>query len=107
MKKNRPATLLSVLCKPADVNKMSIILFEETSTIGVRIDTRKRICLPREIVTVDTKFGHIRIKVARRSGEVVNIQPEYEDCKAAAANSNVPVKRVRDAAVVAFYTINN
>lgn len=103
MKKNRPATLLSVLCKPTAVKKMSVILFEETSTIGVRIDTRKRMCLPREIITVDTAFGPIRIKVARRSGEVVNIQPEYEDCKAAAAKSNLPVKRVRDAAIVEFY----
>ena len=103
MKKNRPATLLSVLCKPTDIKELSTILFEETSTIGIRIDTRKRMCLPREIITVDTEFGQIRIKVARRSDEVVNIQPEYEDCKAAAAKSNMPVKRVRDAAVVAFY----
>lgn len=103
MKKNRPATLLSVICNPKDVEAMSAVLFDETSTIGIRIDTRKRICLPREIVSVDTKFGSVRIKVAQREGEAANVQPEYEDCKAAAAEHQVPVKLVRDAALVAFY----
>ena len=104
MKKNRPATLLSVMCAPHDVDKMSGILFEETSTIGVRIDTRTRICLPRETISVDTKFGPIRVKVARSGGEPVNVQPEYEDCKAAAAKHAVSVKHVMSAATVAFYS---
>ncbi len=82
---------------------MTGLLFEETSTIGIRIDTRKRICLPREIETVETAYGPLRVKVARRCGRVVNIQPEYEDCKNAAARHSTPIKRVRDAAVVAFY----
>lgn len=103
MKKNRPAILLSVLCKPKDIDAMSDVLFEETSTIGIRMDTRRRICLPREIMKVETDFGPIRMKVARRAGKVVNAHPEYEDCKAAAAEFEVPVKLVRDAAVVAFY----
>lgn len=104
MKKNRPAILLSVICAPGDVDKMSDILFEETSTIGLRIDFRKRICLPREIVKVKTKFGEIKVKVARRAGKIVNAHPEYEDCKAAAANYGVPIKLVRDTAVVEFYS---
>ncbi|MCL5104828.1 MAG: nickel pincer cofactor biosynthesis protein LarC [Armatimonadetes bacterium] len=103
MKKNRPATLLSVMCAPDAVGSMSDIIFEETSTIGIRLDTRKRMCLPREVVTVETKYGPINVKVARRGGEPINVQPEYEDCKAAAAKHAVPVKAVRDAAVVAFY----
>ena len=102
MKKNRPAVLVSVVCAPEDVAKMAGILFEETSTIGIRTDNRRRICLPREIVTVNTKFGPIGVKVARRAGEVINIQPEHDDCKAAAAAHGVPVKLVRDAAVAAF-----
>ena len=104
MKKNRPATLLSVICEPGDVDKLSVILFEETSTIGLRIDRRTRTCLPRETVKVETRFGPIRAKVARRNDEVVNVQPEYDDCKAAAARHNVPVKRVHDAALAAFYS---
>ena len=102
MKKNRPAVLVSVICAPEDTARMSEILFEETSTIGIRIDHRKRICLPREIVTVETRFGPIRVKLARRGGEVINAQPEYDDCKSAAAAHAVPVKLVRDSAIAAF-----
>lgn len=103
MKKNRPATLLSVICEPANTEAVSNIIFEETSTIGVRIDIRKRMCLPRKIVTIDTEYGPIHVKLALRGEEIVNIQPEYEDCKAAAAKWKVPVKRIKDAAVVEFY----
>lgn len=104
MKKNRPATLLSVICEPGLVDKLSNIIFEETTSIGVRIDTRRRICLQREIVTVETEFGPVSLKLARRNGEVLNVQPEYEDCRAAATKNGVALKRVRDAAMVAFYT---
>lgn len=102
MKKNRPAELVSVICRPDDMSKMSDILFEETSTIGVRVDMRGRICLEREIQTVDTRFGPIRIKIARRGCEVINAQPEYDDCKSAAAAHGVPVALVRDTALAAF-----
>lgn len=104
MKKNRPATLLSVVCAPGDVETMATILFEETSTIGLRIDSRKRMCLPREIVSVSTRYGSVRLKIARRNEEAINVQPEYDDCKAAAAEHGVPVKAVRDAAITAFYS---
>lgn len=104
MKKNRPASLLSVICDPASVDKLSEIIFEETTSIGVRIDTRRRICLEREFTKVETEFGQITIKFAKRNGQILNIQPEYEDCKASASKHSVPIKRVRDAAVVAFYS---
>lgn len=103
MKKNRPATLLSVICEPGMVDELSNIIFEETTSIGVRIDTRKRICLDREIVKVDTEFGPISLKLARRNGETLNIQPEYEDCRAAAKKHSVPFAAVRNAALTAFY----
>lgn len=106
MKKNRPATLLSVICDPKDIAAMGDIIFEETSTIGIRIDKRSRMCLPRESVTVDTKYGQIRIKVARKDGKITNAHPEYEDCKAAAVKHSVPVKQVRDTAIAAFYACN-
>jgi uncharacterized protein (TIGR00299 family) protein len=104
MKKNRPAVLLSVICAPESIPAMSDVLFEETSTIGLRIDSRRRICLPRETVTTQTKYGPITVKVARRAGMVVNVQPEYEDCKSAAAKHSVPVKMVRDMALSAFWS---
>jgi len=103
MKKSRPATLLSVICEPGLVETLSAIIFDETTSIGLRIDTRRRMCLDREMVTVETEFGPIGVKVARKDGEIANIGPEYEDCKAAAAKHSVPFKRVRDAAVIAFY----
>ncbi|MCL4499820.1 MAG: nickel pincer cofactor biosynthesis protein LarC [Chloroflexi bacterium] len=103
MKKSRPATLLSVICAPDDAAKMSDIIFEETSTIGIRVDMQRRICLPRAVTTVETRFGPISVKIARRGGEVINVQPEYEDCKAAASSHGAPVKTVRDAAVVGYY----
>ena len=105
MKKNRPATLLSVICEHGAVDALSQIIFEETTSIGVRIDTRKRICLEREFTKVDTEYGEITLKIARRNGEILNIQPEYEDCKAAARKFNVAIKRVRDAALIAFHTV--
>lgn len=99
MKKNRPAVLLSVICAPSDTAKMADIILEETSSIGVRISSQHRICLPREMVTVDTTFGPIRLKIARKNDETVNIQPEYDDCKAAALKHKVALKMVRDIAV--------
>jgi len=104
MKKNRPAILLSVICAPADVGRLSEILFRETYTIGVRIDTRDRICLPRESLTVETDYGPITVKVARLGNKVINVQPEYENCKTAALHYQVPVKVVREAAVAAFFS---
>lgn len=103
MKKSRPATLLSVICEPVQIDALSQIIFEETTSIGLRIDERKRICLNREIETAKTKYGPIRLKIARMGGEVLNVQPEYEDCRAAAAKFNVPIKCVNDAALVSFY----
>lgn len=103
MKKNRPATLLSVICDPADVPKMTDVIFEETTTIGVRISEASRACLRREKVQVETQYGPIGLKVARRGGKIVNAQPEYDHCKAAAAKHSVPVKAVQDAALVVFY----
>ncbi len=103
MKKNRPGTLLSVVCRPSDVSKMGDILFTETSTIGVRIDNRSRFCLSREIVTVHTEYGDIQVKLARKSGKIVNVQPEYEDCKRAALEHGVPVKTVQALVAAAYY----
>ncbi len=107
MKKCRPGTLLSVICEATLIDAVSTVIFEETTSIGVRIDERKRICLHREIKTVETEYGSISLKIARRQNQVLNIQPEYEECKAAAKKHQVPIKRVRDAALVAFYSIQD
>lgn len=97
MKKNRPATLVSVLCKVADEHRFLDLFYRETSTIGVRIQRVERASLEREVKTVSTEFGEIAVKAAFAKGEVVNRQPEFEDLKAAAAANGVAVKQVAEA----------
>ena len=82
MKKNRPATLVSLLCKAADEQRFLELFYRETSTIGVRIQRVVRASLGREVTTVSTEFGDISVKAAYSGGEVVNRQPEFEDVKA-------------------------
>jgi uncharacterized protein (TIGR00299 family) protein len=99
MKKNRPATLLSVLCRPADVEQMETILFRETSTLGVRRQPVERRCLPRESQTVGTPYGPVRVKIAHLPDDTTKRSPEYEDCKQAAESHDVPLRVVYEAAL--------
>ena len=85
MKKNRPGTLLTVVCHPSQRTALTDIVFRETTTIGVRYAEVDRECLQREIVAIETAVGPVRIKVARRDGRVVNAAPEFDDCVAIAA----------------------
>ena len=99
MKKNRPATLISVLCRPSDGNALETILFTETSTLGMRRQLVERRCLERTSVTVETPFGHIRVKIARLPDGSSKCAPEYEDCRQAAQAHNVPLREVYAAAL--------
>lgn len=94
MKKNRPGTLLSVLCKPQDVSAVAGLIFAETTTFGVRTRREQRRVLPREHVSVATCFGDVRIKLSRVNGRILHVAPEYEDCKALAEAKKVPLHRV-------------
>ncbi|MGQ9455560.1 MAG: nickel pincer cofactor biosynthesis protein LarC [Armatimonadota bacterium] len=105
MKKTRPAVLVSIMCEPQLVDHLSNVLFEETSTLGVRIDYKQRVCLPREFVTVNTRFGPIRVKVARKNGQLVNVQPEYDECRIVAEAHGVPVKLVQSTAIASFFNM--
>jgi len=102
MKKGRPGQLLTVLCRPQDASRMAELLFEETTTIGVRSYEARRQILERETVPVETPHGTVRVKVSRRNGAVLNAAPEYEDCRRLAAERGVPLKQVLADAVVAF-----
>ena len=106
MKKNRPGQLVTVLCKPADREKLSDLLFRETTTLGVRQSHVQRRTLQRESITVDTKLGSIRMKVARLNGQILNVAPEYEDCQKVAAERGVPLKMVLAEATFAFQKLN-
>ena len=98
MKKNRPGTLLTVLCKPSDVEAMMNLVFAETTTFGARTYRAQRRTLPRELVNVQTRFGQLRVKVSRVNGNVLHATPEYEDCKKAATEQNVPLQVVMEEA---------
>ena len=94
MKKNRPGTLLTVLCKPQDTNSLMTLIFAETTTFGVRTYRAQRRVLPREWMSVATDFGDVRIKVSRVDGRILHVAPEFEDCKKLAAEKDVPLQRV-------------
>ncbi|MGC9468805.1 MAG: LarC family nickel insertion protein [Anaerolineae bacterium] len=98
MKKNRPATLLRVLCQPDDVEAMTTILFEETSTLGIREQTVNRHALPRSVKHIDTPYGSVHVKVAQLSNGEIRAAPEYEDCRRLAHAENVPLREVYQAA---------
>jgi len=90
MKKNRPATQLTVLCDEKQVTRMEQILFTETSTIGLRKLKADRICLPREIVNVTTPYGEVQAKKIS-FGSQTHFALEYEDARRLAREKNVPL----------------
>ena len=99
MKKNRPGMLLTVLCRPKDASKLTHLIFTETSTLGVRQREEKREALAREWVTVATRWGDVRLKVASMNGTVTNYAPEYEDCRRIATELHIPLKSVMQEAL--------
>ncbi|MDC0144729.1 nickel pincer cofactor biosynthesis protein LarC [Verrucomicrobia bacterium] len=101
MKKNRPGVQLSVLCAEGDADKFCEMILRETSAFGVRRTLTERRKLQRETKTVSTPHGEVTVKLGLLNGEVVQVAPEYESCRAIAAQADVPLKAVYDAAVAA------
>ncbi|HEV2717825.1 MAG TPA: nickel pincer cofactor biosynthesis protein LarC [Terriglobales bacterium] len=99
MKKNRPGMLLTVLAKPEDAVRLTEIIFSETTTLGVRRRDESRQTLARKWITVTTKWGDVRLKIASMNGTVTNYAPEYEDCRRIATEHHVPLKDVMQEAV--------
>ena len=97
MKKNRPATKISVLCRAKDESRLLDLFYRETSTIGVRIQRMERHSLERSSGSVMTEYGEISVKTSYIDGKPVNSQPEFEEIKAAAASNGVSVKVVAEA----------
>jgi uncharacterized protein (TIGR00299 family) protein len=94
MKKSRPGMLLTVLCRSEDASKLQEIIFAETTTLGVRERLENRQILARKWITVATRWGHVRVKIASMNGAVANYAPEYEDCRRIAMEHKVPLKTV-------------
>jgi uncharacterized protein (TIGR00299 family) protein len=99
MKKGRPGTLLTLLCKPEDARKLTDLVFDETTTFGLRSYTAERRILPREWQSVQTRFGEVRMKIARVNGKVLQVSPEYEDCRKLAEKEKVALREVMDEAM--------
>lgn len=99
MKKNRPGLLITVLARPERAATLTRLLLEETTTLGVRRSDARRTELERRVVAVETPYGAIRLKLGESEGRMVNIAPEYEDCRAAAERHQIPLKRVIQAAL--------
>lgn len=91
MKKNRPATMLSILCEPSEKEKFAELLYTETSTIGLRFRNVERECLSREIVKVKTEFGEVDVKIAKFNDKIVNIKPEFEQVREIAESSGISI----------------
>jgi uncharacterized protein (TIGR00299 family) protein len=102
MKKNRPGTLLTLLCKPQDANALMSLIFAETTTFGARTYSAQRRTLPRESVNVRTQYGDVRIKLSRVNGRILHVAPEFEDCRKLASEKNVPLQRVISDALRAY-----
>jgi uncharacterized protein (TIGR00299 family) protein len=94
MKKNRPGTLLTILCRPEDTEALMSLLFAETTTFGVRRHRAQRRALPREWVNVSTTYGSVRIKLSRSNGHILHVTPEYDDCRKLAVEKRVPLQQV-------------
>jgi hypothetical protein len=102
MKKSRPGTLVTILCKPEDERKFQEMLFAETTTLGVRSHLVERHALPREFVKVVTRFGDVRMKISRSAGRLQHAAPEFDDCRKLAEEKNVPLQEVMEQAMLRF-----
>ena len=102
MKKGRPGIKISIICTRKDIDKLSEILFRETTTLGIRIQKILRRKLERKIRKVKTEFGEVEVKMAYLNGELVNFSPEYESCKRLAEKTGIPLKMVYEKAKESF-----
>jgi len=102
MKKQRPGTMLSVLCEEKHREPMARLIVELTGSFGVRMRTWDRLVLDRRHEKVDTAFGEVRIKVGSLDGETIVARPEYDDVKAVADRMGLPLREVMDAAIAAW-----
>ena len=104
MKKSRPGLLLTVSARNQDVERLSKMIFAETTTLGMRLRQDRRLTLKRQHVTAATPWGEVRVKLGSLDGAVCNAAPEFEDCRRLAAAHNVPLKRVMQEALRSYFS---
>lgn len=94
MKKNRPATKLSILCEENKLQEFIELLLVETSTFGVRYNKFYREKLKRKFDTIDTPYGKVKVKIGYYREEIIKVTPEYEDCKLISNEKQIPLYKV-------------
>ena len=105
MKKGRPAQQISILTDAEKMGTLQALLFTETSTLGIRNTVLRRTSLKRKIVLVDTQWEQVPVKVATINGKIVNVAPEFENCKKIANRDMVPLKTVMAGVLNSYYKI--
>ncbi|MGI8493912.1 MAG: nickel insertion protein, partial [Pyrinomonadaceae bacterium] len=96
MKKNRPAIQLSILCKRGDRENLVEMIYNETTTIGVRIGEVERNCLARENIEIETEYGSVIVKTSVFNEKIINAKPEYEQIREIAVKSKRPMREIED-----------
>ncbi len=102
MKKGRIGVQLTVLCSPSRAEALQKLVFQQTTTLGLRYREEEKKSLVRDFSSVETEWGSVRIKIGSLDGEVVNYAPEYEDCRRIAEQRSIPLKQVMQAALSAY-----
>jgi len=98
MKRSRPGVVLTVVAEPSRVGELSTILFEESTTIGVRWTESQRTRLERELVTLPTAYGPVQFKLSRLAGKLVTVTPEFSEVTRIAREKGLPVREVLEQA---------
>jgi hypothetical protein len=96
MKKGRPGTLLAVICRPEDASTLAGVILRESSTLGVRMRTERRLKASRREEKFESSLGSARVKLKLIAGGPVAVSPEYDDCKALAQRHGLSFETVRD-----------
>jgi pyridinium-3,5-bisthiocarboxylic acid mononucleotide nickel chelatase len=102
MKKNRPATLLTILCLPEIGEQLALLVLQETTTLGVRMQQVRRLKAQRHQETILTSLGPIIVKVKQLGSRIISATPEYEECQRIALKQNIPLQDVYEVARVAI-----
>jgi len=98
MKKNRPATLVTIICPPEQAEALALFLLRESSTLGVRIQQVQRLEAQRTQEPVETPLGTMLVKVKRLGTRIISATPEYEECRRVALQRNMPLEEVYEVA---------
>lgn len=94
MKKGRPGFAITTICRPSEQSSLTDLLFEHSSTLGVRVQLQERATVERHSITVETPWGPCRVKIGEKDGNRINAAPEFEDCKRLANQAGIAIKRV-------------